>query len=90
MRIRDTFMLRQVADETLVIPIGEAAMTVKGLIGLSESGALLCNALQNGADEQTLVRLLLEHYDIDRETAAADTSGFLEQMRRMGILEEEA
>ncbi len=89
MRISDQFMLRQVADEFLVIPVGEAALKVKGLIGLSESGSLLYRKLQSGATEEELTSALLAEYDIDADTARADTRSFLEQMRRMGILIEE-
>ncbi len=89
MRISDQYMLRQVADEYLVIPVGEAALKVKGLIGLSESGSLLYRRLQSGCTEEELVSALLAEYDIDAQTARADTRGFLEQMRRMGILIEE-
>lgn len=89
MRISDQYMLRQVADEYLVIPVGEAALKVKGLIGLSESGSLLYRKLQGGCSEEELVRALLAEYDIDPETARADTGEFLDQMRRMGILIED-
>lgn len=89
MRISDQYMLRQVADEYLVIPVGEAALKVKGLIGLSESGSLLYRRLQSGCTEEELVSALLAEYDIDAQTARADTHAFLEQMRRMGILIEE-
>lgn len=89
MRISDQYMLRQVADEYLVIPVGEAALKVKGLIGLSESGSLLYRRLQSGCTEAELVSALLCEYDIDEGTARADTRSFLEQMRRMGILIEE-
>ena len=86
MRISDQYMLRQVADEYLVIPVGEAALKVKGLIALSESGSLLYRRLQSGCTETELVDALLQEYAVDRPTAEADTRVFLEQMRRMGIL----
>ena len=89
MQISDQYMLRQVADEYLVIPVGEAALKVRGLIALSESGSLLYRRLQEGASEEELVRALLAEYDIDAGTARADTRSFLEQMRRMGILIED-
>lgn len=89
MKISDQYMLRQVADEYLVIPVGEAALKVRGLIGLSESGSLLYRRLQEGCTEAELVSALLGEYDIDADTARADTREFLEQMRRMGILIED-
>lgn len=89
MRISDQYMLRQVADEYLVIPVGEAALKVRGLLALSESGSLLYRRLREGASEAELVQTLLAEYDIDADTARADTRSFLEQMRRMGILIED-
>lgn len=89
MRISEQFMLRQVADEYLVIPVGEAALKLRGLIALSESGSLLYRRLQSGCTEEELVSALLMEYDIDPATARADTAAFLEQMRAMGILIEE-
>lgn len=89
MHISDQYMLRQVADEYLVIPVGEAALKIRGLIALSESGSLLYRKLQSGCTEEELVSELLKEYDIDPETARADTAEFLEQMRSMGILIED-
>ena len=89
MRMSDQFMLRQVADETLVIPVGEAALRLKGLIGLSESGGLLCRLLQTERTEDELAGVLAAEYGIDQKTALADTRAFLEQMRSLGILIEE-
>ena len=89
MRISDQYMLRQVADEYLVIPVGEAALKVKGLIALSESGSLLYRRLQSGCTEAELVDALLKEYDVQRQTAMADTRAFLQQMRTMGILVED-
>ena len=89
MRMSDQFMLRQVADETLVIPVGEAALRLKGLIGLSESGGMLCRLLQSERTEAELAQALAGEYGIEHETALADTRAFLDQMRALGILIEE-
>ena len=86
MRISDQYMLRQVADEYLVIPVGEAALKVKGLIALSESGSLLYRLLQSGSTEAELVAALLREYEVDQKTAQEDTRVFLQQMRTVGIL----
>lgn len=89
MRISEQYMLRQVAEEYLVIPVGEAALKIKGLIGLSESGSVLYRRLQQGCSQEDLVSALLAEYDIDEDTARADIEAFLGQMRSMGILIEE-
>ena len=48
MRASSQFILRNIADEYLLIPVGEAAMRIQGLIAMSESGAMFFNKLKKG------------------------------------------
>lgn len=89
MKVSDRFILRTVADENLLIPVGEAAISVKGLIALSESGVLLYKTLKNGCSESDLVNAICEEYEVSKEEAAQDTKAFLEQMRRLNMLIED-
>jgi len=56
------------------------------MISLSESGALLFRELQKGCDEAALVQALMQEYDIDRETAAADTAEFVSRLRALDLI----
>lgn len=89
MRISDQFILRKIADERLLIPVGEAAIQVRGLIALSESGGLLFEKLQSGADREELIAALTGEYEVSEAVAAEDTDAFLDQMRQLKILVEE-
>lgn len=89
MKVSDQFILRKIADEQLLIPVGEAAIRVPGLIALSESGGLLFKKLRDGATREELVRLLTSEYDVSGQEAAADLDVFLDQMRQLNILLEE-
>ena len=88
MKISEQFILRKIAQEWLLIPVGEAAIRVPGLIALSESGGMLYEMLQSGAAREDLIRALTEQYDVSAADAARDTDEFLEQMRQLKILEE--
>ncbi|MDY3281434.1 PqqD family protein [Dysosmobacter sp.] len=79
-------ILREVAGEHLLIPVGQTALKVKGMVTLSESGLLLWNRLQTDCTEEELIQLLLSEYEVDRSTAAADVKAFLQQMRDVGLL----
>ena len=89
MRVSNQFILRSIAGEHLLIPTGQAAMHTKGLIALSESGALLYEKLKAGCTGKDLVDALTAEYDVSRAEAARDTDTFLNQMRSMGILVED-
>lgn len=86
MRVSTDFILREVAGEWLLVPVGDAAVKLRGLIGLSESGYLIYTLLQKGADRQELLRAVLSEYKVDQVTAEADVDAFLGQMRSLGIL----
>lgn len=86
MKVSDQFILRTIADENLLIPVGNAAVSVKGLIALSESGVLLFNKLKEGCSKDELVTALTAEYEVSADEALRDTEAFLEQLRSLGIL----
>lgn len=88
MKWKSGFILRRVASETVLVPVGEAARQVPGILGLSESGALLYERLRSPCTRQELVELLLGEYDVPPAQAARDVDAFLAHMRQLGVLEE--
>lgn len=86
MRIVPGFILREIVGENVAIPSGEAARRLSGLVALNESGQLLFGLLQTEQTEVSLTDALLEEYETDRATAAADVAEFLAQMRENGLL----
>lgn len=89
MRVSDQFVLRDIAGEQLLIPVGEVAIHVKGLIVLSESGALIYNRLREGCGKAELVEALTGEYAVSPEDAAGDVDAFLAQMRQLNMLIED-
>lgn len=88
LKVSDQFILRTIADENLLIPLGDAAIHVKGLISLSESGVLLYNKLKDGCSRDDLIAALTTEYDVAEGEAAQDIDAFLNQMRRLNMLVE--
>lgn len=89
MRVNDQFILRTIADENLLIPVGDTAIQVKGLIALSESGVLLFNKLKTGCTKKDLMAVLKSEYEVSDDEAGRDIDAFLEQLRQLKILIEE-
>lgn len=88
MHIAPDFILREIAGESIVIPVGEAARHLSGLIALNESGRFLFDLLQTERAEQELVEAMLDAYDVDSATAQADVAEFLELLRQQHMLAE--
>lgn len=87
-RVRATgeMVLREIAGEYLLIPTGETALKIHGMVTLSESGLLLWKKLQEECTEESLVEAILAEYEVDRETAQADVRDFLGQLEKAGLL----
>ena len=86
MKIKNGFVLREVAGSTVVVPLG-TDHTFKSMLKLNGAGALLWEALVKGAEIEELCALLVEEYEIDADTARADAERFADSLRRQGILE---
>ena len=88
MRIRDQFILRQIAGDYIIIPTGQTTLKFNGMITVNEQGAFLWNALKEEITEDGLVEALLSEYDTDRQTAQTDVADFLEVLRQKHLLDE--
>ena len=88
MKIKGNFVLKTVAGQSIVVPIGDAAITFNAMITLSESGKFLWENLLNDVTEDDLVKALLAEYEVSEDVARADTYEFLNKMREADLLDE--
>ncbi len=86
MKIKDGFILREVAGSYLVVAVGAAVKQFNGMINLNETGAFLWRLLEKGATEEEAVSALLKEYDVDEETAKADVKAFTNKLTEAGLL----
>ena len=88
MKINKNYVLQEIADEYLVVPVGEAATTLHGVIRLSASGAFLWKMMeQEDSDENHLVNELCKQFAVDNSRASIDVRTYLETLQRFGCLE---
>ena len=88
MKLKENFVLKTVAGQNIVVPIGDAAITFNAMITLSESGKFLWENLLNSTTEDKLVEALLGEYEVSEEIARKDVLEFLEKMREADLLDE--
>lgn len=88
MKIKDTFLMKEIAGNYVVVPTGNELVNLNGMITLNDSGAVLWNLLENDTTKDAVIDGMLEKFEIDRETAEADIDEFLELLRKIGALDE--
>ncbi len=86
MKIKDGFILREVAGNTIVVAVGDAVKEFNGVINLNETGAYLWKVLEKGAEEKDLVDALLSEYEVDKELAEKDVKAFIEKLKSSKLL----
>ena len=87
MKIKEGFILRNVAGSFVVVPIGEATLDFNGMMNLNETGAFLFEKMITGISREDLIKALTEEYDVDEETAAADVDAFIEKVEKEDLFE---
>ncbi len=87
MKIKEGFMLKQVCEEYMVVPVGVTSIDFKSVIRLNETGAFLWKLLENGAEKEDMVKDILDEYDVSAEIASADIDAFILKLTDAGIVE---
>lgn len=87
MRIKKDFVLRQVADTWVVLPLAEQTVDFTGMLTLNASGVMLWKCLEQGSDRTDLVEALLSEYDVSAQQASADVDEFLTKLLQAGCMD---
>lgn len=86
MKIEKEYILREIADDYIIVPVGKAAMEFNGMITVNETGAFLWKILTKGAAKEELLHAMLEEYEVSAEEAEADIDEFLQLLQENQIL----
>lgn len=87
MKIKDGFVLRDVAGQTMVIATGEASKTFHGMIRLNETGKAIWQGAAGGRTVEEIAGALAEKYDVAPEKARTDVEAMLRRMQEAGFLD---
>lgn len=88
MKIKGEFILRQIAGDNILVPVGETALASNGLITLDPVGLEIWQGAEQGLGRGEILQRVLDRFDVDAKTAEEDMNAFLEQLRAAGLLEE--
>lgn len=88
MKIKNGFLVREIADSYIIVPVGERVIDFKGIMTLNNAGYFLWRHLLEEISYDSLLAALLEEYEVDDATARTDIDEFLQSARESGVLEE--
>ena len=89
MKLKDDLVLRKVADQYVIVPVGKRVQEVTSIVYISSSAAYLWDFMKdNEFEKKDLIKRILEHYiGVTEEKASADIDRFLKILSDNNILD---
>ena len=88
MKIKEGFVLREVANQAIVIAVGKASETFKGMIKMNQTSKDIWNYIQKGLDVEDIVLEMKKKYDVDETVIRKDVLYIISVLREHNILED--
>lgn len=86
MKTNKDYVLRKIADETMLVPTGQAAQQLNGMIRLTSTASFIFSEVDKCNSLNEIIIKLINEYDVDEKTAKNDVYGFLYQLYIRGIV----
>ncbi len=88
MKLRGEFVVRQVMDSIVAVPIGQTALKLNGMILLNDVSRVIWECLQQGTDMERIVTAVTDAFEVSPEEAGTDILDFVNKLRDAQLLEE--
>lgn len=89
MKLKKGFVLRQLLGEYVVTGEGLERVNFNKIISLNATAAYLWEQIQDkDFDAEKLCDLLVDHYEVDRETALKDSETLINSWKEAGLIED--
>lgn len=87
MKIVKEFILRDIAGECVLVPTGATTQEFNGLITMSDTAKFIWENMEKADSFEELIKMILNEYEIDEETAKADAYQFINQLISAGFVD---
>ena len=87
MKIKKGFVVREIAGKSVVIALGEASKTFRGMIELNDTARIIWDMLSEGKERDDIIQAIVDQFEVEPEVAAADIDRFIEALAGANILD---
>ena len=89
MKIKEGFVVREIAGQSFIVALGNASKTLNGMIKLNETARFIWDMLASGAEKDTIIPKMMDEYDVERDQLEADYDRLIATLQEAGIFESE-
>ncbi len=87
MKIKGEFVLRKIAGDNILVPVGISSMEINGLITMDEVGVFIWKEIEDGKNDKQILQDILDKYEVEESEAQKDLEEFLEKLEQSGLIE---
>ena len=88
MKLCGEFIVRQVMDDIVAIPVGQTALRLDGMILLNDVSKVIWDCLEQGTDLDSIVKAVTDAFDVSADEAQTDILEFCGKLSKLQLLEE--
>lgn len=84
--MKKNFLLREIAGEFLLVPLGNSSTQFNSMITMNETGAFIWKRLENNMSKSEIAKEMIQEYDVSYEKAETDINNFISYLKDKNIL----
>ena len=88
MKLCGEFVVRQVMDNIVAIPVGQTALRLNGMILLNDVSKLIWDCLEQGTTLESIVKAVTDTFEVSDDEARTDILEFCGKLSKLQLLEE--
>ena len=88
MRLKKGFCTQTISDGQVMVPVGDADTSFRGIVRSNETAAFVVEQLKEETTEEEILSKLKEEYEGDEEKMKKDLAGVIAKLRSIDALEE--
>ena len=88
MKLNPEFIIQQVGDSVVLVPVGEAAGKFHGIVQMNKTAAFIASCMQEETTEEKIIAAMGEKYEGTGGEFAESVRNTLEKLRECGALED--
>lgn len=88
MKKSELFIHREIAGESLLIPVGEATQQINGMIQLNEVATFIWKNIDKTASLDDLAKLVCEEYEVEFDEVREDVNKLCKDFYDRGMISE--
>lgn len=87
MKKKEEFLVREIAGEHVMMPVGETALKFNGLVMANDVSAFIWENIEKVSDANEMAELICREFDVSYDEAFNDVDTLFKQMIQAGWIE---